>query len=264
MNSENRTSLIENDSNEKYINKKQVRNVEYFIVILGATNIIFLLYILVIGKQLDWLIILMLAFLTYAPAFIANAGMTIAGTMGKNNRPLDFEKKFIDGEPIFGEGKTIKGFFGGIIIGIIFSPLLLPLHILAQAIAVAEMGIMVNGSPLYYLTMQLVDYQEFTRILSVYPPNLLLLHVPRIVLLSIAAPVGDLFGSFIKRRFKRPRGSQFPVIDQIDFILVSFLFTFLIFPLELYYYILLIIFTPLVTLFANFIAYKLGRKKVPW
>ena len=43
------------------------------------------------------------------PALIANASAVIF----KGIYPIDFEKKFIDSEPIFGKNKTIGGFIGG-------------------------------------------------------------------------------------------------------------------------------------------------------
>jgi len=47
------------------------------------------------------------------PAYCANAIPVIAG----GGLPLDFNKKAIDGKPIFGKNKTFRGFFGGLIIG---------------------------------------------------------------------------------------------------------------------------------------------------
>ncbi|MHA1315113.1 MAG: CDP-2,3-bis-(O-geranylgeranyl)-sn-glycerol synthase [Candidatus Helarchaeota archaeon] len=251
------------------LRKKDIRNVEIFIVILGVINILFVIFVILNGKPLDWLIMLMLSILTFAPAFIANAGMTIAGTLRRTSHPIDFGKNFFDGERIFGDGKTVEGFIGGVIIGIAISPFLLFLHFLAQSVAYFETRISLFGGPLYYVAMKLITFDEFTRVLAVYPLTIIWVHVPRIILLSIGTPVGDLVGSFIKRRFKVPRGAQFPVLDQIDFICISILFTLPLFLmpwyfLPWYYYVLILIFTPLIALFANFVAYKLGKKSVPW
>lgn len=266
MTSEIEVPKKENNQGEKF-SKKQIRNLEIFIIILGAINILYAIVIMVLGKPLDWVIILVLALLTFAPAFIANMGMTIVGTIGKWNRPIDSGKNFIDGERLFGDGKTVKGFLGGIVVGLIFSPLFLLIHFGAQNVANLEMLIQLNGEPVYYLAMKLIRFEDFTRILAIYPVSLLLLHIPKIILLSIGGPTGDLVGSFFKRRLKYPRGAQFPVVDQIDFILISILFTFWFYPLTfqmLLIYIFILIFTPLITLFANFIGYKIGRKKEPW
>jgi CDP-2,3-bis-(O-geranylgeranyl)-sn-glycerol synthase len=47
------------------------------------------------------------------PAYCANAMPVIAG----GGRPLDFGRKFLDGKPIFGQNKTLRGFFAGLVIG---------------------------------------------------------------------------------------------------------------------------------------------------
>jgi len=47
------------------------------------------------------------------PAYCANAIPVIMG----GGKPLDFNKKFCDGRPIFGANKTFRGFFAGLFIG---------------------------------------------------------------------------------------------------------------------------------------------------
>ena len=47
------------------------------------------------------------------PAYCANAIPVIVG----GGRPIDFGKSFIDGRPIFGSHKTIRGFFSGLLVG---------------------------------------------------------------------------------------------------------------------------------------------------
>jgi CDP-2,3-bis-(O-geranylgeranyl)-sn-glycerol synthase len=47
------------------------------------------------------------------PAYCANAMPVLAG----GGRPLDFGRKFIDGKPILGQNKTLRGFFAGLIVG---------------------------------------------------------------------------------------------------------------------------------------------------
>lgn len=48
------------------------------------------------------------------PAYVANAAPTIFG--GK--MLIDFDRRFIDGRPIFGEHKTIQGFIVGLVAGV--------------------------------------------------------------------------------------------------------------------------------------------------
>jgi CDP-2,3-bis-(O-geranylgeranyl)-sn-glycerol synthase len=47
------------------------------------------------------------------PAYCANAIPVIAG----GGYPIDFGRKFLDGKPIFGRNKTIRGFFSGLAVG---------------------------------------------------------------------------------------------------------------------------------------------------
>ncbi|MEM2250762.1 MAG: CDP-2,3-bis-(O-geranylgeranyl)-sn-glycerol synthase [Candidatus Hadarchaeales archaeon] len=49
------------------------------------------------------------------PAYFANASPVIFG----GGRPIDGGRKFRDGRPIFGPGKTVRGFLGGLSVGTI-------------------------------------------------------------------------------------------------------------------------------------------------
>ncbi|NIO37956.1 CDP-2,3-bis-(O-geranylgeranyl)-sn-glycerol synthase [Candidatus Bathyarchaeota archaeon] len=53
------------------------------------------------------------AFLFIFPAYCANAIPVIAG----GGPPLDFGANFLDGRPIFGKNKTVRGFFSGLLAG---------------------------------------------------------------------------------------------------------------------------------------------------
>ncbi|MEM2104913.1 MAG: CDP-2,3-bis-(O-geranylgeranyl)-sn-glycerol synthase [Candidatus Bathyarchaeia archaeon] len=47
------------------------------------------------------------------PAYCANAVPVIVG----GGLPIDLDKKFFDGKPIFGKNKTYRGFFFGLLVG---------------------------------------------------------------------------------------------------------------------------------------------------
>lgn len=47
------------------------------------------------------------------PAYCANAAPVIFG----GGRPIDADRTFIDGKPILGSHKTVRGFFSGLIVG---------------------------------------------------------------------------------------------------------------------------------------------------
>ncbi len=52
--------------------------------------------------------------LFYAPAYAANASALIF----KGRKQIDFGRVFIDGKPVFGGGKTFRGFFLGLAVGV--------------------------------------------------------------------------------------------------------------------------------------------------
>jgi len=84
-------------------------------------------------------------------------------------------------------------------------------------------------------------------------------------IMASGALLGDLFGAFIKRRLKVRPGQPLPLLDQYDFV-VGALITALLFglPLEPSGCAVFIITVPIVHFSANFLAYKLGLKSVPW
>lgn len=86
------------------------------------------------------------------------------------------------------------------------------------------------------------------------------------LLLSLGALVGDLGGSFVKRRLGLSPGAVLPVVDQVDFVLGAIVFSLPIFPQSLSWPLALtmLILTPPIHLLTNFGAYKLGLKSNPW
>ncbi len=176
---------------------------------------------------MDEIVLNILRALVYIlPAYIANSTPVIVG----GGLPLDFGKNFIDGKRIFGDNKTIWGFFGGILLGTL-TGILLP--VIFPLVGLGEISI-VDALLLAFL-------------------------------LSIGAHAGDLLGSFIKRRLNLKPGAPFPVMDQIGFVLLALLFAWPIFPLISYLEIMICIFITLVVHPAsNLIAYLLGLKNEPW
>ena len=85
-----------------------------------------------------------------------------------------------------------------------------------------------------------------------------------IVLIPLGALLGDLTGAFIKRRIGISPGGLLPIVDQVDFVVGALVFSIplAIVSWELAVTVLLI--TPPIHLFTNFLAYKLKLKKHPW
>lgn len=175
---------------------------------------------------------LVTVFLIVVPAYVANGFALLFG----GGRPLDFGKKLFDGKRILGDGKTVRGTIAGIGFG--------------------TFGMVLE---LLVLNIILPNY------------NLNLLYIFLGFLVASGAVVGDIFGSFIKRRLGLPRGAPTPLLDQLDFILVAFLFAYLfnnfIIPLpsfSLTVFFVVVVVTPAAHFIACCIAYKAGWKREPW
>jgi CDP-2,3-bis-(O-geranylgeranyl)-sn-glycerol synthase len=79
--------------------------------------------------------------------------------------------------------------------------------------------------------------------------------------------VGDLAGSFIKRRLNIPRGGAAPVLDQLGFVVLALIFaTPLVLQMQIGWEVALtiLIITPPIHLATNFAGYKLGLKSRPY
>jgi CDP-2,3-bis-(O-geranylgeranyl)-sn-glycerol synthase len=84
------------------------------------------------------------------------------------------------------------------------------------------------------------------------------------VLTPLGAVTGDLAGAFLKRRLGIAPGRPLPVVDQIDFVVGALVFSI---PLKIASWevaITVLIITPPIHLFTNYLAYKLKLKKNPW
>jgi CDP-2,3-bis-(O-geranylgeranyl)-sn-glycerol synthase len=120
------------------------------------------------------------------PAYFANGSPVLVG----GGRPIDGGRCWRDGRRIFGDGKTIRGFFGGVIIGTAIG--------FFQYIVEAWDGVIL-----------------------------------RAFLLSFGALLGDLIGSFIKRRLNIERGQPALGMDQLGFMVAGVILIFLTLPLTL-------------------------------
>ena len=85
-----------------------------------------------------------------------------------------------------------------------------------------------------------------------------------IILPPLGALVGDLLGSFAKRRIGISPGGLFPIVDQIDFVIGALLFSIPLSILTWELALVVILITPPIHLLTNFIAFKMRLKKHPW
>jgi CDP-2,3-bis-(O-geranylgeranyl)-sn-glycerol synthase len=179
---------------------------------------------------IDGLILIGSAIWVMLPAYLPNNFAALTG----GGMPIDFQKNWTDGKRILGDGKTIRGFIGGV-----------------------TAGILIGGIQMYAEVSGLVPW---------FPSHTL----AAIILLAIGSLLGDMIKSFFKRRRGIDRGGEWFLVDQYDFVagalVLCLLFdtgwVFSTFTLPLLITILVI--TPLLHRTVNIIGYKLGLKKVPW
>ncbi len=172
------------------------------------------------------------------PAFAANSGAVFFG----GGRPVDGGKFHRDGRRYLGDGKTWRGVIGGITFGVFIGVL----QIIANSFS---------------------EWPEFT--FGFFPHNLVVAFS-----LAFGALLGDMIGSYFKRRMGKERGSKAPILDQYDFLIMAFVLV-LVFEagwfLEHYIndyaflgLIAVMAITPILHRLSNIIGYRIGRKEVPW
>ncbi len=254
------TRVEEKDEMKKKNTKIALRLTVFFACLI----LIDFLVISILYSWADWIALLLFSLLFIVPGYISNAGMVILG----GGKPIDGGKNWRDGKRILGDHKTWKGLiFGPLIIGI---PISIFLFFLFQVFWSNILEIQVEGAELgHYVIYSDIYYYEYYFIGGTMG---FLSIIIRIALCSYGAAIGDLIGSFLKRRFNFDSGEPFWVIDQLDFAIFSIIILSIpaiIFPTifivpDINIIIFLILLTPAVSLIANTIAYLFGLKDVPW
>ena len=162
------------------------------------------------------------------PSYFANSIPVLLG----GGRAIDNGAKMADGQRIFGDGKTVRGFFAGVLAALLIGSL--------EAIALPSTAFALYNSPADYV------FAGF--------------------LLGLGTMSGDLLGSFIKRRQGISQGKPSLLLDQLTFLAVALIFSYplaaplLTIPAVLFLFIL----TYFVHVGSNVAANRLGLKKVPW
>jgi CDP-2,3-bis-(O-geranylgeranyl)-sn-glycerol synthase len=166
------------------------------------------------------------------PAYAAN-GLTPLVGLSKNLHPVDGGRKFMR-ESLFGEGKTWEGLLFGTLIGGLIG--------LVEMLAYPYLPFSISPEPLNIISM-----------------------TPWLGLaLGLGAMLGDLGGSFVKRRLGIARGMPAPLLDQLDFLAGALCMALIFVTLEIGWVILLAVITPIIHIAANGIGYLLKVKKQPW
>jgi len=177
-----------------------------------------------------WIFSAVAALWVMLPAYVPNSAAAVFG----GGTPIDLGRKFSDGRRIFGDGKTYRGFFGGVLSGV--------------AVGLIEI------------------LATFTFGLDMFPRHTIL----SVFLLATGALLGDLVKSFFKRRLGKARGESWLIADQYDLVVGSLLLVLLVYPgwvvenITLPILVWIILLTPLLHRVVNIIGYYIGVKEVPW
>ena len=166
------------------------------------------------------------------PAYVPNNAAVLLG----GGPPIDGGREW-RGRRLLGDGKTWRGTAAGIAVGLAVA---LVLNLLQPTLG----GVVGFALPVF----------------------------PRRVALALAtgAMLGDILASFLKRRTGRERGAAFPGLDQLDFVVVALVLTFLVAPgwfgevFTVPRLVVVLLATPLLHLSTNAGAYVLGLKDEPY
>ena len=178
---------------------------------------------------MDFLSLFFRPVLYILPSYFANAVPVLLG----GGAPIDGGRKMGDGQRLFGDGKTVRGFFSGVAAGTLVGAL--------EGIALAGGQYdLYGGSAAAYV---LAGF-----------------------LLGLGTMLGDLAGSFIKRRQKIARGKPSLALDQLMFLLFALALSYPVASglLSLEAVLFLAVLTYFVHVLANILAHQLGLKSVPW
>ncbi|MFB6075658.1 MAG: CDP-2,3-bis-(O-geranylgeranyl)-sn-glycerol synthase [Candidatus Aenigmatarchaeota archaeon] len=178
---------------------------------------------------MDILFELIRGFWIIIPAYAANG----FAPMANGHRRIDFGKKFF-GKPLFGAGKTWEGLLFSVFIGTLCGLVQIYAH--------------------PYLNPMALEEGFSLQALSIYS----------VFFVALGAMLGDILGSFIKRRVGMKRGESLLLGDQLDFLLIGFLFASVFMEVSILSVLIFLIITPIIHRTACFLGYKLGLKREPW
>ena len=172
------------------------------------------------------------AFWAMLPAYVPNNAAVLAG----GGRPIDAGHTW-DGRRVLGDGKTWRGTAVGVVVGVALAAVLNAL----QPAATDALGVTLPEFP-----------------------------VAAMLALPAGALLGDILASFLKRRTGRERGAAFPLVDQLDFVVIALALTALAAPawfaetFTLGVLAVVLVLTPILHVGTNVAAYWLGLKEEPW
>lgn len=186
------------------------------------------------------------------PAYFANSfpvNVSKIKELEKYGTPVDGGREFM-GVRIFGDGKTWRGFYAGIIAGTVAGIL--------QAVFQSDAEVLSSSMLKTTVFLPQMGFELA-------------------FMLSLGAILGDLVGSFVKRRAGLRKGSPAPLLDQLDFAFGALFFAWLwycfstwnlngVFEEMITYdrFFVIVIITPGIHVLGNIVAWLWKLKKEPW
>lgn len=171
------------------------------------------------------------------PCYLANSSPVLSKNMLKSfAKPVDFGVRF-RGKPLLGTHKTWRGLLFAVVVGMAIFFIQKILYRYA-----------------FFQNLSIIDYNIFYSRYSVLPG----------FLLGFGAMFGDMVKSFFKRQFDIKAGDRWIPFDQIDFIIGALVFLSFIYIPSWQAVLILLIFTPLIHITANHVAFYLKIRKEKW
>ncbi|UCG89665.1 MAG: CDP-2,3-bis-(O-geranylgeranyl)-sn-glycerol synthase [Candidatus Heimdallarchaeota archaeon] len=197
------------------------------------------------------------------PLWFGNAIPTLLG----GGPPIDGGRYWSDGKRILGDGKTIRGFWTGTIFGGVVGGLIAGLITLLST--VLPVPIYLDDNLILRLFYQDflesgILFQFFSRInLRGFFSNSILLGFSTGLLMAFGGLIGDLIGSFIKRRSGIERGHPFIFLDQLGFLVLGMIFVYPLIPWDIEWILVQVPITFVVHIAANLFGYFTGIQDEP-
>jgi len=164
---------------------------------------------------------------------LSNSAPVLFRKLNFLNYPVDFNKK-LNSKPIFGKNKTFRGFFFGILTGIV----------------IVGIQTLLYQFPVFKI-ISLIPYNQINFVLLGF-------------LYGFGCLFGDLVESFVKRRFNiKPGGIFFPW-DQLDLLIGALIFVSITYVPPIEIIVFLIIAVPIFHIAFNYLGYYLGLQKEKW
>lgn len=173
-------------------------------------------------------------FYVIIPAAFANMMPVFVKSINFLNIPIDFNKKWFDNNPIFGNHKTYRGFFFGIL----------------AAILITFVQSVLYQYP-FFQQISFFNYNETSFLLIGF-------------MIGFGVLFGDLIKSFFKRRVSIKPGDIFFPWDQLDLVIGALVFISFIKMPSWQMIVFYLIAGPALHIFFNHIGYWFGIQKVKW